>query len=299
MFDIKIGTIVPVKHAIAMMPQLNPHGFESYEIQFEGWSSEGVDFKEHAKAVLEAAEGRPISALGRYGNTLTDDYCRRDIEALIDNAHLYGSNIVAVFAGADPTKSVPENIPEFKRVFGELVARAEANGVKLAIENCGGGWKRGSHNIGFCPDAWELMFDAVPSDALGLEWEPAHQLHALRDPIAQLREWAKKVVHVHGKDATVGWDVIRKHGMGGPMECSWSRTPGFGDTNWADIFTILIQNGFEGYCDIEGYHDTIHYDDMEWSSQITSLDYLKRCRGGINYYAGPEEYRGYQGKRKK
>lgn len=78
-----------------------------------------------------------------------------------------------------------------------------------------------------------------------------------------------------------------------------SRTPGFGDTDWRDIFTILIQNGYEGFCDIEGYHDIIHYDDMEWTSQLTSLDYLKRCRGGIDYYAGPEEYRGYQGTRKK
>ena len=55
----------------------------------------------------------------------------------------------------------------------------------------------------------------------------------------------------------------------------------------------------QGSIDIEGYHDPVHYDDMEWTSQLTSLEYLKRCRGGINLFDGPTEYRGYQGKRLK
>lgn len=108
----------------------------------------------------------------------------------------------------------------------------------------------------------------------------------------------EKVVHVHGKDATVAYDVVREYGIRGIHEFAWNRTPGFGDTNWADIVTILIQNGFEGAIDIEGYHDPVHYDDMEWTAQVTALNYLKRCRGGIQYTCGPCEYRGYQGKRK-
>lgn len=75
----------------------------------------------------------------------------------------------------------------------------------------------------------------------------------------------EKVVHVHGKDATVAYDVIREYGIRGIHEFAWNRTPGFGDTNWANIVTILIQNGFEGAIDIEGYHDPVHYDDMEWT----------------------------------
>lgn len=298
MFDIKIGTIIPGMKADRMIPQLNPKGFESYELHFENWDCD-MDYAEHSKRVLDAAEGRPISALGHYGNTLKDEKLRRGVELLIDNAHLYGCDVIGVFAGGDPALSVPETIPEFKRVFGELTRRAEAAGVRLAIENCGGGWYRGSTNIGFCAEAWELMFDAVPSEALGLEWEPCHAMSALVEPIPQLRKWAKKVLHIHGKDGHIAWDVIREHGIRGIVPFFWNRTPGFGDTDWVDIFTILLQNGFEGSCDIEGYHDPVHFDDAEWSAQLTALDYLKRCRGGIELYEGPVEYRGYQGTRKK
>ena len=70
-----------------------------------------------------------------------------------------------------------------------------------------------------------------------------------------------------------------------------------GDTNWADVFTILLYNGFKGSCDIEGYHDLVHFDDMEWTGQLTGLEYLKRCRGGLEYFYGPEKERGYQGNR--
>jgi sugar phosphate isomerase/epimerase len=41
------------------------------------------------------------------------------------------------------------------------------------------------------PAAWEMMFDAVPSKNLGLDWEPCHQMIELIDPLPQLREWVK------------------------------------------------------------------------------------------------------------
>ena len=68
MFDIKIGTMIPGMKASSMIPQLNPKGFESYELHFENWDCD-MDYSEHAKRVLDAAEGKPISVLGHYGNT--------------------------------------------------------------------------------------------------------------------------------------------------------------------------------------------------------------------------------------
>ena len=296
MFDILVGTGIPAKDAVSMIKQLNPKGFESYELIFNHWPHE--DIKEFAKKVNEAKGDAKISAIAYYENTMCNADVYDKVKFMIENAGLLDCNCVCLFAGADPEKSVPDNMPLFKKTFGPLAELAEANGVKIGFENCGSGWLNQNYNIAYCPEAWELMFNEVPSDALGLEWEPAHQVCQLIDPIAQLRKWAKKVVHVHGKDATIAWDVIRDHGIRGIEEFAWHRTPGFGDTNWADIFTILIQNGFEGAVDIEGYHDIVHYDDMEWTSQLTALDYLKRCRGGVEYFPGPAEYRGYQGRRK-
>ena len=79
----------------------------------------------------------------------------------------------------------------------------------------GGTWKRGSWNIAIGPDAWEMMFEAIPSACLGLEWEPCHQLLCLADPLCQLERWAPRVFHVHGKDAHINWDVIRERGLFG------------------------------------------------------------------------------------
>ena len=297
MFDILIGTLIPAGVSASMIKQLNPKGFECYELNFTK-DEHFAEIDELAKEVNDALEGRKISAIACYGNTMCDEETYRRVECLIKNADEFNCDRIGVFAGGDPEKSVPDNIPLFKEKFTPLVKLAEDKGVKIGIENCGGGWKSGTHNIGFSPAGWELMFDAVNSDALGLEWEPAHQICALIDPIPQLRKWAKKVVHVHGKDGSVFKDVLRDYGIHGSHRYVCNRTPGFGDTNWAEVFTILLQNGYEGAVAIEGYHDIVHYDDMEWTSQLTSLEYLKRCRGGIEYFAGPEEYRGYQGKRK-
>ena len=95
-----------------------------------------------------------------------------------------------------------------------------------------GNWATGDWNIAHNPDAWELMFNETPDDNIGLEWEPCHQLVYLIDPMPQIRKWAPKFFHVHGKDATVRWDVIREHGIFGKVPFVFMRTPGFGDSNW-------------------------------------------------------------------
>lgn len=60
-----------------------------------------------------------------------------------------------------------------------MARMAEDNGIRIGFENClqGGTWVSGDRNIAHNPDAWQLMFDAVPSQALGLQWEgPARRL---------------------------------------------------------------------------------------------------------------------------
>ena len=144
----------------------------------------------------------------------------------------------------------------------------------------GGTWNQATCNIGFNPKAWKMMFEEVKADNIGLEWEPTHQMVQLIDPIPQLREWGHKIVHMHGKDATIDWDSVRKYGVMGAHEFVYHRTPGFGDTNWRDIFTILHQQGYEGDICIEGYHDPVYCNDWEMTGQLHALNYLKWCRGG-------------------
>jgi sugar phosphate isomerase/epimerase len=292
---IRIGTLVNRgQKSPEYIRQILPHGFESFQISF--WKTLGdTDLERLAAEVGQvlAGTGAVVSCLGIFGNPLEtqpDDLeTLRGWERLIDKVRLFNTDLVCGFTGRLRGKSIDESIPRFREVYGELARRAADQGVRLAFENCdmGGTWQSGDWNIAHTPAAWEKMFEAVPSPNLGLQWEPCHQMVHLIDPVAQLRTWAPKVFNLHGKDATVLWDVIRQHGVHGPKPYVYHRTPGFGDSNWADIITILRQNSFAGSIDIEGWHDPVYKGDLEMTGQVRGLNYLKACRGG-DYVPNPE-----------
>jgi sugar phosphate isomerase/epimerase len=227
-----------------------------------------------------------------FGNPLEDTELDRETHAgwvqLIDNAHLFGVSVVAGFTGRLRGRPLPESLPRYKQVWGELARRAADKGVRIAFENCPmlGTWETGDWNIAHNPAAWEMMFNELPHDNIGLEWEPCHQLFYLIDPMPQLIDWMPKIFHVHGKDATVRWDVVRKHGIHGKVPFAFHRTPGFGDTNWTDVISELRLGGYQGSIDIEGWHDPVYRDELEMTGQVRALNYLKECRGGA-FVANP------------
>jgi sugar phosphate isomerase/epimerase len=280
--DIRIGTLAPMKECGPYLRQILPHGFESFQLTL--WQYVGdVDLKETAKEAMDAvADKAIISSVGIYGNPLQDEQTEADWEKVIRAAPLFGAKVVCGFAGALEDRPVDESMTRFGEVFGKLAKVADEAGVKIAFENCdmGGTWHRPRYNIAHAPRAWEMMFNAVPGDTLGLEWEPCHQMVSLIDPLPQLRKWVDRVYHIHGKDATIGWDVLKAEGTRGGASYVWHRTPGFGDTNWTDVITILRQGGFRGAIDIEGWHDPIYRDELEMTGQVHGLNYLKSCRGG-------------------
>ena len=300
--NIRIGTLVSAgAKAPGYIRQIQHHGFESYSLTF--WQTLGDTHLEKLADELRpvlAETGAVISSVGIFGNPLENDELdtatRKGWETLIDKAHLFGTDIVAGFTGRRRGLPIHESIGRFAEVFAPLADRAGAKGIRLAFENCdmGGTWQSGDWNIAHNPVAWELMFDAVPNKNLGLEWEPCHQMVSLIDPLPQLKAWVKRIFHVHGKDATIHWDVIRKYGIHSsthadpntklPVQLAPSyvehRTPGFGDSNWTDIITELRRGGFTGSIDIEGWHDPIYCGDLEMTGQVRALNYLKQCRGG-------------------
>jgi len=287
--DIRIGTLVNGngKDPAGYLRQLLPHGFESFQISF--WQTlGGVDLPRLAEEVREAFGGADatISSLAIFGNPLEGTTI--DLETLhgweqcIDHARLFGAEIVAGFTGRLRDRALDESIPRFREVFGELAKRAADRGVRLAFENCemGGSWKSGDWNIAHYPAAWELMFNALPAENVGLEWEPCHQMCQLIDPMPQLRKWVSKIFHLHGKDATILHDVVREYGIHGPKPWAFHRHPGFGDSNWTDIISELRRHGFRGSIDIEGWHAPVYKDELELTGQVHALNYLKQCRGG-------------------
>ncbi|MER9891461.1 sugar phosphate isomerase/epimerase [Mesorhizobium sp. M0119] len=296
LLDIRIGTMVRANldDPAAYVRQILPLGFESIQPFF--WQTlGGKDIPRLAGEIRDAIGDADvvISSIGVFGNPLESGEVDRGVlqawETVIDNAHLFGTNMVSGFTGRIRGKPLTDSLPRFREVWGKLAKRAADKGVRIAFENCAmdGNWASGDWNIAHNPDAWELMFNEVPDDNLGLEWEPCHQLVYLIDPIPQIRKWAPRIFHVHGKDATVRWDVIREHGVFGRLPFVQMRTPGFGDSDWTRVISELRLVGYKGAIDIEGWHDPVYRGDLEITGQARALDYLQQCRGGASYLPNP------------
>ncbi len=287
--DIRIGTMLHAETAPETIRAILPHGFECFELTFGHHLGDHLGERrledlaaDVRRAVEETGNTAVVSCLGVYGNPLTDDETATDWGRLIDVAEQFGCRLVCGFTGRLPGRPVPESLPRLREVFDPLLKRAEDRGVRLAFENCnmGGDWDSGDWNIAHAPAAWEMIFNELPSERLGLEWEPCHQMVSLVDPLPQLRKWVDRVFHVHGKDATVLWDTIRTQGIRGGQPYVFHRTPGFGDTNWTDVISTLRMAGWRGTIDIEGWHDPVYRDELEMTGQVRALNYLKQCRGG-------------------
>lgn len=288
--DIRLGTMVPAHDRTAeVVRQLLPHGFETFQVSF-GRSVGDAPVERLAEAIRGVLDAHPapdgvprrVSAIGVYGNPLTSAETVCDWERLIDAATAFGCDVVSGFAGRIPDRPVPDSYEPFARVFGPLARRADDRGVRIAFENCEkrGTWLTGDWNIAHAPDAWDAIFAAVDSPALGLEWEPCHQLLSFADPLLQIRRYAGRIWHIHGKDATILWDVVRRHGIRGAVPYAAHRLPGFGDTDWARLIGELRMAGWKGSIDIEGFHDAAFCNALETTGQVASFRHLHLCRGG-------------------
>ena len=257
MEQIKIGTCIPGKLAEKWLPAMKNYDFECFAVNFH-MTYGGVDIRELAPKVQDilAGTGKTVTTLGYYCNALENESQRRDLEYAIDNAHLFGAKTVSTFAGALKGKDVPAAMPRFKEVFSELARRAEDNGVKIAIENCpmlfGADQWPGGQNLFTTPRLWRKMFELLPSDNFGINYDPSHFIWQHIDYIKPLYEFKDKIFHVHFKDIKLFKDRLDDVGiMGYPLDFMSPKLPGLGDVDWGKYVSALTDIGYDGYACIE------------------------------------------------
>ena len=156
-----------------------------------------------------ARHGLEISSLAYYPNNLHPDPEERDaanahLRRVIDAAAALGVATVGTFAGRDQTKTLADNLVEFRTVWPGLVDHAEERGVQIAIENCpmifsNDEWPGGT-NLATTPAAWDEMFSIVPSASFGLNLDPSHLVWLMVDYERVVRDYASRILHVHAKD---------------------------------------------------------------------------------------------------
>ncbi len=200
-------------------------------------------------------KGVDISALGYYSIPLSADKEQAQVACehlrkVIATAPLLGLSTVNSFIGANHTLSLEENFQLFEKVWPDIIRFAEDHDVKIGIENCpmlfADTWPFGL-NLARTPAIWRRMFEAIPSDNFGLNYDPSHLRMQLMDPIAPIREFGPKIFHAHAKDMRI--DPHRLDEVGSldlPMNRSTAKIPGLGDIDWGQWIGALTDAGYDG-----------------------------------------------------
>lgn len=228
-----------------------------------------------------------ISGLGYYPNPLDPDSEKasvyiQHIKDLIEAAAKLSVPIVNTFIGRDPSRSVAWNLERFKEVWPEIIAKAEEHQIKIGIENCPMYFTQdewpGGKNLASTPELWDKIFEAIPSDFFGLNYDPSHLVWMQMDEIQPIYDYAEKLFHIHLKDAKVYKDKLNRVGiMAHPLAYHSPKLPGLGDVRWRDFFSALTTVGYKGPVCIEVEDKAYEGSDANIQNAIlTSRNYIKQ-----------------------
>lgn len=202
-----------------------------------------------------------ISSLAFYPNTMDGNTEKRSanvahLKKVILASEKLGIGMVTTFVGRDQTKSVEENLKLFGEIWPDIIRFAEAHRVKIAIENCPmlfdeDQWP-GGQNLATTPKIWRKLFEMIPSDYFGLNYDPSHFVWQMMDYIKPMYEFKDKIFHVHYKDIKLFRDRLNEVGtMAYPLEYMTPKLPGLGDVDWSKYVSALTDIGYKGYTCIE------------------------------------------------
>lgn len=239
---------------------------------------------------LVAETGVEISSLGYYPNPLTPNKTeakvyREHIKKVIRVSALLEINTMTTFIGRNWNKSIEDNWSAFKKTWRPIIKYAEKQGVKVGIENCpmlftSDEWP-GGKNLAISPQIWRRMFEDIPSENFGLNYDPSHLVWMHMDYLKPIGEFVHRFHHVHAKDVRVDKHRLDEVGiMAHPNEYHTPKLPGLGEVNWGQFFSHLTDAGYDGPVCVE-VEDRSYEGSLEKrkASLRQSLGYLRQfCR---------------------
>ena len=269
----QLGFVSAVVSDLSLEEVLQLAAEEGYDcVELVCWPGEGdfagpchvnVDgFDEEAAAEVHRLckeTGVGISGLGYYPNALSPhdaeaSTARAHLVKVIDAAALLGLDVVNTFIGADPTRPLAANLTRFREVWPPIVEHSARRGMRLAIENCPmihaqADWPGGG-NLARSPEAWQALFEAIPSKHFGLNLDPSHLLWQLIDPYRAVSDFGSRIFHVHAKDTHVDQEGLYRRGI---LEFDWHvpKLPGGGDLDWPRWIEALREVSYDGSVVVE------------------------------------------------
>ncbi len=224
-----------------------------------------------------AEKGLEISSLGYYPNPLHPDLAHREhvighLKKVIVGAEVLGVGIVGTFVGRawnpeltgrDWNKDLDYNFEEFMKVWPDLVKFAADHNVKIAIEHCPMLWADtwpGGSNLPHSPALIRRMFEAVPDENFGLNFDPSHLVWQQIDYIRFIYDFGDRIFHVHAKDMDIDEEMFYQDGiLGCGFRWQIPRLPGLGLVDWQQLVAALYDVGYDFVLSIE-------HEDANWEA---------------------------------
>ena len=209
-----------------------------------------ADNGDAVKKLLDQHGSVCLSSLALYANAVDGDLEKRaqtmeQLKSCVRAAQLLGVDVVCTLAGmplSGKTKmqTIEQDCPA---IFKELCEYAGERGIKIALEN----WF--ATNIQHL-DHWRRLFELVPLDNFGLNFDPSHLCWQQIDHIAAVHEFAPRIFHTHAKDCEIRRALRAVIGV---LESGWWRyvIPGYGDIHWGRYIGALRDIKYDGVLSIE------------------------------------------------
>jgi len=224
-------------------------------------------------------KGLEISALGYYPNPLHPDLEHREhviahLKKVIIGAEMLGVDIVGTFVGRswnpeltgrDWRKDLDYSFEEFMKVWPGLVEFAGEHNVKVAIEHCPMLWADtwpGGSNLPHSPALIHRMFEAVPDENFGLNFDPSHLVWQQIDYVRFIYDFGDRIFHVHAKDMAIDEEMFYQDGiLGCGFRWQIPRLPGQGLVDWQELVAALYDVGYDFVLSIE--HEDANWEETE------------------------------------
>ena len=214
-------------------------------------------------------KGLQISALAYYPNMLHPDLSHREHvtkhwKKVVLGAELLGVDVLGTFigrtwdaakTGRDWDSDIDLNFEEVKKVWPDLLSFSADHGVKIAIEHCPMLWNDtwpGGSNLPYSPALLRRLFETLPYDNLGINFDPSHFVWQHIDYIRVIREFGKRIFHVHAKDMDIDRDLMYEDGIiTAGFRWQIPRLPGQGLVDWKTLITTLYDVNYDYVLSIE------------------------------------------------
>ncbi len=159
----------------------------------------------------------------------------------------------------DRYQSITDSLAVFAATFPGIAAACEQANVRVVFE----GWPGPAPaypTLGCTPEVLRAMFAAVPSAALGVNYDPSHLVRLGIDYLRLLDEFKDRIYHVHGKDTALLPEAQYRYGhlppaLDKPASFSggaWRYcVAGDGVVDWGQVAYALHAAGYAGCVSIE------------------------------------------------